>query len=192
MLAHLLATFCLFSPPQGFDMVDPKTPSRHAIVGFIQKGRSGFCPSLHLTHESITCAFDQYLKQVSQQAAARGRKWRNLGEIETKSGKATLIQIELDHNLGRVALLQAILPREGEVHILTAGVLKKELSKQIHLFRTAFQSMRVVEDLFELASDPEELKGYWKKKGEDVQSFHKAVLKEKSPGPVWQVHLLKQ
>lgn len=191
MLNTLIAAFCLFSPPDGWEMTDPKTPSEHAICGFIDQSKSGFCPSIHLTHEVISCDIEKYLKIVSNNAKSKRHRWRRMGTLQTQSGTAHLIEIELNHSLGKVSLLQAILHKEGEVHILTAGALKKDLARCAPLFHEAFQSMEVVEDLMSLSNNPDELLTYWQKREEDLESFHKAVLQEDALGPVYQIQLMR-
>jgi len=191
MMCALFASFCLFTPPDNWELSDPQTPSKHAICGFIDKKVSGFCPSIHLTHEVISCNIEEYLEIVYQNAKAKKQKWRKMGTIETQSGPARLVQIELNNSLGKVSLLQAILPYGNDVHILTAGALKKDLSKCASLFHEAFTSMHVIEDLFSLAKDASSLQTCWQKRDEGLESFHKAVLQENDLGPVFQIQLMR-
>lgn len=193
MLLPILAaaTSLLFTPPDGFEIADPKTPTQRAICGFIHKDKSGFCPSIHLTHEKISCSFEQYLQIIEKQAREKKRKWRKMGVLKTQSGPATIIEIELENHFGKIALMQALLPKGQDVHILTAGALKKQLSQYARSFEQTFQSMQVVEDLFALAKEPNRLKAYWQKRGEDLESFQRALNEETTLGPVWQIQLLR-
>ena len=191
MLNTIFAAFCLFNPPENWEMADPKTPSQQAICGFVDQSHCGFCPSIHLTYEITSCDIEQYLEIASKNAKSKRHRWRRMGTLQTQSGAAHLIEIELNHTLGKVSLLQAILPKEGEMHILTAGALKKELARCAPLFREAFQSMKVTGDLVSLAKNPKEMLHYWQKREEDLESFQKAVLKEDALGPVYPIQLMR-
>jgi len=191
MLCTLFAAFCLFQPPDGWELSNPKTPSQHSICGFLDTSRSGFCPSLHLTYEKTSCSIEKYLEVVSNTAKSKRQKWRRMGTVKTQSGLAHLAEIEVCHSLGKVCLLQAILPADGEVHILTAGALKRDLAKCAPIFHKAFQSMRVIEDLIPLSRNPDELYSSWQKREEDPESYSKAVMKENALGAVYQIQLMR-
>ena len=94
MLSLILAAHCLFTPPPSWEIADPKTPSKRVIVGFVDKSKSGFRPSLNLTRERVTIPLDEYLAIVQKNCEAKKQPWRHLGKIETQSGPAELIQIE--------------------------------------------------------------------------------------------------
>lgn len=191
MLNALVAACCLFNPPDQWELSHPKSPSRHAICGFLEKGQSGFRPSIHLTHEVITCSENEYLREIEQNAKRHRQKWRNMGTISTASGKAYLIQLEVNARLGKVSLLQAILIRGNEAHILTAGALKKDLSRLAPIFKKAFSSMEAVDNLFEKAHDPIALRAAWQKRGEDLESYTKMVMEQSALGPVGKIQLMR-
>ncbi|MDN3506598.1 MAG: hypothetical protein P0S96_05150 [Simkaniaceae bacterium] len=194
MLSIVLAAFCLFSPPDGWEIADAKTPSKRAVVGFVDKRKSGFCPSLNLTQEKISIPIQEYLAIVQKNCQAKKMKWRQLGNLETLSGKAYLVEIETKTKFGPSRLLQAILPYEDQVFILTAGVLKKDFAKHAPAIEKALRSMQVEKDLFALAgSKAEHLRTAWQKKDEGVEStsFTEKVLQLKELGLVWQLYMGK-
>ena len=191
MLNVFAAACCLFHPPDQWELSHPKSSYRHAICGFLEKGGSGFRPSIHLTHEFITCSEDEYLKEIEHNAKRHRQKWRNMGTISTTSGNAHLIQIEVNSQLGKVSILQAILIRGNQAHILTGGVLKKDLSELAPIFKQTFASMEVVDDLFERAHDPSALRDAWKKRDEDLEFYPKMVMEQHALGPVGKIHLMR-
>lgn len=194
MLSIFLAAFCLFSPPEGWEIADSKMPSRRAVIGFVDKRKSGFCPSLNLTQEKMTIPISEYLAIVQKNCRAKKLKWRQLGTIDTLSGKAHLVEIETTTKFGPSRLLQAILPYEDQVFILTAGALKKDFGKQAPIIEKALRSMQVEKDLFVLAgSKADSLRAAWQKKEDGVEStsFTEKVLELKELGLVWQLYVGK-
>lgn len=186
------AAHCLFTPPPSWELADPDMPSRRALVGFIDKKKSGFCPSINLTYERVNLPVSQYLKIVEKKCAANRQKWRRLGKIETKSGPAELVEIETATKFGQARLLQAVLIRNGEAYILTAGALKKDFGKQAGAIEQAMRSMTLCDDLFSLAEDEKELREAWQKKKEGVEStsFKRMVSEQSKLGVVWQLLML--
>jgi len=186
------AAHCLFSPPPKWEIADPKMPSQRAIVGFVDKKKSGFCPSLNLTYEKSDLEPEQYLAIVKKNCTAHKQKWRHLGKIETKSGPAELVEIETATKFGQARLLQAILIRNQQVYILTAGALKKDFGKHLVQIEQAMRSMTLCDDLFSLADDEKGLREAWQKKQEGVESeaFKQMVLEQSNLGVVWQLLMM--
>lgn len=192
MLSALLALHCLFTPPDGWEIADPKMPSKRAIVGFVDKSKSGFCPSLNLTHEKVTIPMKEYLAIVQKNCQAKREKWRLLGTIETQSGKAHFAMIETNTKFGPTRLLQATLQKDEDVFILTVGALKKDFSKNAAKIEATFRSMSICDDLFALAEkDADSLQEAWQKKKNGVESvsFEEKVLELKKLGIVWQLYM---
>lgn len=194
----LIAAHCLFSAPDGWDVADPKTPCRSALVSFVDTRKSGFCPSLNLTTESLQIPIDDYLKIVEKGCKAKRQKWRWLGSIQTQSGPAELTEIETKTKFGFARIFQAILVHRDEVFILTAAALKKEFGKHALTFDRAIRSMKVCDDLASQVEDPKRraaLLAAWKKREDSIESkaFEKMVLEEFSDmGTVWQLMVVKQ
>ncbi|MBS0629450.1 MAG: hypothetical protein JSS30_04410 [Verrucomicrobia bacterium] len=188
----LILSHCLFTPPPNWEIADPKMPSQRAIVSFVDKQKGGFCPSINLTHERITLSTEQYLAIVQKNCKANKQKWRHLGKIETKSGPAELVEIETVTKFGPARLLQAILIRNGEAYILTAGALKKDFGKQASLIHQSISSMTLCDDLFALVEDEKGLREAWQKKKEGVEStaFKQMVLEQSNLGIVWQLLMM--
>ncbi len=184
MLALILSTHCLFTPPSSWEIADPKTPSKRAVVSFVDKSRSGFCPSLNLTYEKVTITTQDYLKIIEKNAKAKKQHWKHLGTIETQSGPAELIEIDTKNNLGQIRILQALLRQGEDLFILTAAALKKDFGKHSTTIEQSFRSMSLCDDLLSLVKD-EDLR-------ETLRfSSKEAILKHKELGPVWQLLMLK-
>lgn len=194
MFALLATASCLFIPPEGWEIADPKTPSKHAIVGFVDNHKAGFFPSLHLTHEKTDLPIEQYLKIVQKNYQIKKQTFRHLGKIETKSGPADLIEVEVSSAFGPVRLLQALLPYNEDLFILTAGALKKQFNKAAPCIEKAFQSMRICDDLFSLVGEEaDSLRDAWQKRKSGIESraFEQKVVSHKELGPVWQMYMSK-
>ena len=188
MLSFFLAAHCLFTPPSNWEIADPKTPSKHSIVGFIDKSKSGFCPSINLTYEKVTIPTEEYLAIVAKNAKAKKQQWKHLGTIETQSGPAQLIEIETKNNLGSIRLLQALLRQGDDLFILTAGTLKKEFGKHSVFIEQAMRSMNLCDDLLALVTD-EDLRATLR--SSDKAVLQKKVIQHKELGRVWQILMLR-
>lgn len=192
MLSLLLTAYCLFNPPPDWEIADPNIPSRRVSVGFVDQSKSGFCPSMNLTHEKITVSLKEYLSIVQKNCLTKKQKCRILGTMKTQSGNAELIEVEAPSKFGPIRLLQAILPHRDEVFILTAAALKKDFAKYAKKFETAFCSLSLCEDLFNLAEqDADALRKAWQKKQQGIKSneFEEKVFEHKELGPVWQLYM---
>lgn len=189
MLPIILALHCLFTPPKDWEIADPKTPSSRVLAGFIDKSKSGFCPSLNLTYEEVFIPMDEYLTIVQKNYLSKKQKMKILGVIDTKGGKVHLLEVEAQTKFGPVRLMQALLRKDRDLFILTAGVLKKDFARQAKKIEDAFQSMFLCDDLFKLAGkDSEKLREAWQKKrsGIECSGFEEMVVDHRELGPVWQ------
>lgn len=189
------ASHCLFTPPANWEISDPKMPSKRAIVGFVDKRKSGFCPSINLTFERVEISPEEYLAIVQKNCTAKKQQWRHLGKIETKSGPAELVEIETKTKFGPARLLQAILIREKEAYILTAGALKKDFGKNGAAIEQSLRSMTLCDDLFSQVEDDKarsSLREAWQKRGAGVESasFERMILEQSKLGIVWQILML--
>lgn len=187
----------IFTPPKGWEMTDPRAHINQVEIGFVDKSKSGFCPSLTLTKETIQVTPQEYLAIVQKNSEQKRRKWKRLGVFPTQSGPGELIEIEVPTKFGQARLLQLIQFSDGQAFILTAGALQKGFHKHSTSFEGAFRSFRVADDLVSLVEDPflkQRLSDAWKKKGEGIESgfLSDLVLEECSHmGPVWQLMMLK-
>lgn len=190
-------TYCFFQPPPNWEIADSKMLAKSSIIGFLDKSKSGFCPSINLATEKITVSKQEYLAIVQRNCTLKKKKWRHLGTIQTKAGEAELTEIETKTKFGPARLLQMIFIRSGTAYILTAGALKKDFGKQANQIETAMRSLTLTDDLFEAVIDPAKrhsLKKAWQKKqsGVESNSLNKIVLEECSHlGAVWQILMLQ-
>ncbi len=194
----LIAAHCLFAPPSDWEIADPKMPSKRAVVNFVSKKKTGFCPSMNLTHEKVRVPIGAYLKIVERNCLTKKQRWRHLGRIETLSGKAELTEIEVKTNFGDARIFQAILYKGEDIFILTASALKKEFGRYAPSLEKAIRSMRVVDDLFSMVIDEsmrDRLRDAWQKRKDGLESipFEEMVLETGNElGTVWQLQMLKQ
>lgn len=145
-----------FPPPTGWMMADPSSLPGRVRTMVIGKGPSNFPPSLNLSTEPYQGTLKQYLKIVKNMNTAQGYEWKDLGTIQTQAGTASLSQVDTKSQWGNVRLMHVILVKNGHVYILTASALKDEFSMFYKQFFDAMRSLRIVKDVYEMVSDPQQ------------------------------------
>jgi len=159
--------FAFFDPPKGWHFASPSKFERGVKVGFIERKRALFTPAITLTFEKVgkevtMVNYIAAVKKMHQNALLQ-----ELGTIQTQSGTAHLLQIDVENQWGKICLLQAISLYEGYAILLTTSSLKKEQLRKNPLFLKSFQSLTVTPSLFETLNDPT----FEKKVGEIASSF---------------------
>jgi hypothetical protein len=83
---------CAFTPPKGWEAVDPSALSGQVKMAYIKKeAKEGFFPSLNLVVENVTGNLNDYLNDVKKiHEQNRNNRWRKLGKIHTAAGEAQL------------------------------------------------------------------------------------------------------
>ncbi len=147
---------CFFCPPDQWNTADPSSLSPLVKVGFYgPPSQLGFCPSINLAEEKIRCSLKDYLDAVKKiHTSNRHKVWTYLGTLKTQAGEAALTQIDLPSQSGPMRLLQLILVNKDKAYILTASCLKKEFAQLLPLFRKAFYSLQIENDLYQAIPDP--------------------------------------
>lgn len=188
---------CIFTPPPYWEIADPKMLSKRTLLGFLDKRKSGFCPSINLTTEAVDLPPQKYLEIVKKNCSRKQQQWRYLGKIQTKAGEADLTEIETKTKFGVARLLQMILIKDQVAYILTAGALKQEFGKHASSIETAFRSLNLYHDLFDAIEDSQKKEAFkeaWQKKKSQIESasYEKMVLEDSAHlGAVWQILMLK-
>ena len=140
--------FAFFSPPSHWLIASPEKQNSDIKIGFIASKRKVFTPALSFAVEKIDHPLT-YLKAVkSHHLKNRFHTLTDLGEFETKSGKAHLFQIEVKNNWGNIRILQSILIRDQKAYILTGSCLKKDFQEISQLFLQSFRSLTLAKDVF--------------------------------------------
>lgn len=132
----------VFTPPQGWQMADPKQlpPSVKAMI--VGKGKSEYPPSMNLGLEEYDGNLKSYLKIVKSINDSQNAEWKDLGKIQTQAGSASLSQVDMRTEWGAVRLMHVILVRDGFAYILTAAAKSDEFPQFYNDFFTAMKSLR--------------------------------------------------
>lgn len=144
-----------FTPPPGWNLADPKSvnlPPRVQVM-VIGKGASTFPPSMNLSSEPYQGTLKQYLQIVKGINQEKGSEWKDLGQIRTQAGPASLSQVDTKSQWGEVRLMHTILLKNGKIYILTASALKSEFSLYYQDFFNAMRSFRITNNLYDLITD---------------------------------------
>lgn len=166
------------APPSGWMSVDTKSLPTHVQFMVVGKGPSSFPPSLNLSWEPYPGTLKQYLKIVKNMNTAQGYEWKDLGTIQTQSGTGSLSQVDTKTQWGDVRLMHVILVKNGNVYIVTASALKNEFSLFYKEFFTAMRSLKIIQHLYEMISNPQE-QNQLKLAVQKLQAQWQALLKEK-------------
>lgn len=143
----------MFTPPEGWQMADPKALPRSVKIMVVGKGEREFPPSINLGSEKFNGTLKQYLKTVKAINESQGTEWRDLGSITTEAGDANFSQVDAKTQWGEVRSMHVILINNGTVYIMTAAALKEEFPRYYKDFFSAMRSLRINKDLYEMVGD---------------------------------------
>ena len=146
MIASATAqTTASFEPPKGWQQADSSKTELPPLVKIMVVGKSeaGFPPSINLTTAKYDGTLTEYLDIVKKRPIQGRKEWKNLGYIQTKSGKASLSQSLSCNQWGEVKQLHMIFVQDSQVYILTAASLKSEFTKHYKNFYDAFTSFQL-------------------------------------------------
>ncbi len=134
-----------FTPPAKWMTVDSALLAPSVKVSFSTKSQKDFNPSINLSEEKTTLTFKEYIKAVQKMYESdSSNRWRNLGNIETKAGKALLTSIETETPLGKARLFQLFFLENGTAYILTAAALQEEFGMYQKTFLDSFASFSFI------------------------------------------------
>lgn len=132
-----------FTPPAEWKSADPAILPEHVKFMVVGKGGSDLPPSINLGFEEFSGSLKDYLKIVKEFNKSQGDPWTDLGMIETKSGPASLSQVDMTSEWGTIRQMHVILLSDGVVYILTAAALKEEFPKFYSAFFESLKSLHV-------------------------------------------------
>lgn len=144
----------LFVPPLGWMVADPARLSRHVRFMVLGQGSGLYPPTINLATEPFNGTLQDYLKIVKDINKSKGSRWKSLGNIQTKSGPASLSQAEATTQWGDVRMLHLITLHNGTVHIVTATAMKDEFPSYYPQFFKALQSFRFNDRIAEEEPEP--------------------------------------
>jgi hypothetical protein len=137
----------LFTPPQGWRLVDPKELPGTIKAMVIGKGQGSVPPSISLGVDTFAGTLKDYLKKVKAINESHGDEWKDLGTIQTEAGPASLSQVDIKTQWGVVRAMHVILVKDGNTYILTTSSPKEEFSKFYPEFFKVMRSLRMNKEL---------------------------------------------
>lgn len=173
----------MFTPPEGWQMADPKALPASVKIMVVGKGEREFPPSINLGTEKYSGTLKQYLKTVKAINDSQGTEWKDLGTIKTEAGDASLSQVDAKTQWGNVRTMHVILLRDGTIYIMTAAATKEEFPKYYKDFFNAMRSLRVNKDLYEQVGDTSRRSQLIQSADALKQSFNDQLSKQKNTDP---------
>lgn len=133
----------VFVPPKGWRAADTKLLPKSVKFMVVGTGSHEVPPSINLGFEPYSGTLSDYLAIVKKLNAAQGDAWKDLGTIETKSGPASLSQVDVKTEWGMIRQMHVIYLDQGMIYILTAAALKDEFPKFYSEFFEALRSFQI-------------------------------------------------
>lgn len=142
------SSFCYITPPQGWEIADPKTLGKSVMIAFLKKNAAGFSPSINLAVEKTNLSLEEYLKAIRQlHEADKRNRWRKLGKVHTQSGIGQLTEIDTSTEWGAVRMLQLIVVQQGCAYVVTGAASKEEIAQYYKEFQASFRTLQITSDL---------------------------------------------
>ena len=145
----------IFIPPAGWLAADPAILPSSVKAMVIGKSEKGYPPSINIGLEPFEGSLKSYLKNIKMINEAQNAVWKDMGQISTESGQASLSSVDMATEWGDVKLLHAIIVKYGTAYIMTCASLKEEFSQNSKDFFQAMRSMKVNKDVYEMVGHPE-------------------------------------
>lgn len=132
-------------PPKGWQCVEDRAQlPGNVLVLYVGEGSTRFSPTIHVASDPLKQNLESYI------AGAKKYHERNieatchdLGQIQTKSGPARMIQIQSPSVYGEVILLQAYFVQDCKAYVVTGITLKEDFKEFSPLFYETIQTFDV-------------------------------------------------
>lgn len=146
-------THCFFMPPKNWEIVDAHSLSPKVVIGFLEKSKKGFCPSINLAIEPVNTTLSEYVQAVKNlHEQDRTTRWRDLGKLKTRAGIARLTEIDTKSKWGDVRLLQMLFVKDGSAYVLTAAASKEDFASFYSEIKHSFASFAITSNLLSLVT----------------------------------------
>ncbi len=134
----------LFTPPQGWRVIDPKALPGRIKAMVIGKGQGAAPPTISLSiEEGFQGTLKDYLRKVKTISDSHGDEWKDLGTIQTEAGPASLSQADIKTQWGTVRAMSVILVKNSNVYILMTSSPREEFSQFYPEFFKVMRSLRI-------------------------------------------------
>ena len=143
-------------PPKNWEIIDAHSLSPKVVIGFLEKSKKGFCPSINLAIEPVNTTLSEYVQAVKKlHEIDRTTRWRDLGKLKTRAGIARLTEIDTKSKWGDVRLLQMLFVKDGSAYVLTAAASKEDFSSFYSEIKHSFASFAITSNLLSLVTSQE-------------------------------------
>ncbi|MCI5051866.1 MAG: hypothetical protein MRY21_01855 [Simkaniaceae bacterium] len=133
----VISLAAIFTPPKDFEKLESKPCS------YLQKGKEGFVPSIHYATTKTSRSLIEYVAGMRKEYNRdRTVHFYELGSISTELGPAEVCRIDGKCEWGDYSSFQAVVIKEGQVHLLTACCLSSDAKKFTPEFFQAFKSLK--------------------------------------------------
>jgi hypothetical protein len=132
-----------FTPPTGWRIAEKPPETPHVQLMIVGKGHNEYPPSMNLVVEEYNGSLKNYLKKVKAINDSQKSQWKDLGNIRTAAGNASLSQLDFTNEWGNIRMMHVMLVKSGHMYILTAAALKEEFPKYYKEFFSAFRSLTI-------------------------------------------------
>jgi hypothetical protein len=145
-----------FIPPENWEIVETRFLSPKVLIGFMEKGKKGFCPSMNLAIEKVNVSLNEYVQAVKKlHEIDTSTRWRDVGKLKISAGTARITEIDTKSKWGPVRMLQMIFIKDTNAYILTAAAPKEDFARLYPSIKKAFSSFTLSEDLLSFVKDPQ-------------------------------------
>lgn len=144
----------LFTPPEGWRLVDPKEIPGNSIKAMVLgKGKGAIPPTISLGIDNFQGTLKEYLKKIKAINESHGDEWKDLGPIQTEAGQASLSQVDIDTQWGKIRAMHVVFIKDGVVYILTTSAMRDEFSQFYPQFFNVMRSLRMNKTIEEMNSE---------------------------------------
>jgi len=151
LMADEIPEGCEFVPPTGWHAADTSQFPENLRAMVVGKGKGPYPPSLNIWIEPYSGTQKSYLKSIKDACLEDKDEFRDLGEIKTQSGNASLCQVDRKTKWGDERQMHALIVRYNKAYLLTAAALKTEFSEYTSQFFDAIRSMKINQSASELS-----------------------------------------
>lgn len=148
----LWSSFCYFTPPKNWDIVNPEKLPPSVKIAFVEKNEKNqaLCSSLNLAEEAVEISLKEYVDIVRKIYTNNpNAKWRDIGDYPSPIGIGRLVEIEMKTPQGLTRVLQWMVIINKKVYILTMNFFKKSFLESSQEFEKIIQSIKLTDQLID-------------------------------------------
>ena len=135
--------YCYFQAPASWDM-QLFTCDDPVEVGFLGPANDTSRPNIYLSEEEVDCTLAEYVTSVKNLYKNNPHfTFKDIGALNTKSGKAHLAEIESTTKIGVIKMLQCIIVKDKRAYVLTGANAKKNFTDTHLEYLKTFKSAQI-------------------------------------------------